>query len=695
MLRYAALLLVLLISQVSSAQSPSVFQIQREAAIQVKGLEPDLHVRIQHLEAPSPDGTSYRSFLMQQKREAAKRFQSKYKSSLGTAATLPEPATGTSFATTRTLLNGNRVNLAGGIPNDNTLAVSKDGMVLIGVNTYLYGYDSKRDTTVFPNATLNLSNLGGGGLANFYYDPKLIYDEVEDRFILVFLKNSDPATSAIIVCFSASNDPAGTWYRYTLPGNPLNNNRWTDYPAISITRDHVFITANLIVPNEPWQTGFDGSVIWQLEKHLGFDGATSIASVLYPPPRFNGRFIRNLCPVNGALQYADKGIFLSNRNFALVNDSIFMVELVPGGPGVPGPLTVSMVKSNQYYGVPPNGKQTDTDLQDPTQGLQTNDARVLGAIQFGDVIQFVGNSHDTASGKACVYHGRLTRTNNQWECTGTLFKDAVLDIAYPNIAAAGNESCEEMMMVVCDFTSKTDFPGTGAYYTDGKGNFSPLMRLKNGENYVDRLQGGYERWGDYSGAYRQGKEPKIWVSGFYGTIANLNSTFTTEIFLPDTSRMRINASLSGNPVFCDAKIIAQASGATDPIAWFWDAVEGSDTLSNVCNLSTHKLLVQDQRGCRDSLTFSVDTIFPLPDVAVYPNPTYGDMAIQFTSDADQRIRISLYDEAGRLVMLLAERDILKGLNQIVVDLLPLRAGNYELVVVNERNTLVRKRIMRM
>jgi hypothetical protein len=159
--------------------------------------------------------------------------------------------------------------------------------------------------------------------------------------------------------------------------------------------------------------------------------------------------------------------------------------------------------------------------------------------------------------------------------------------------------------------------------------------------------------------------------------------------------MRINASLSGNPVFCDAKIIAQASGATDPIAWFWDAVEGSDTLSNVCNLSTHKLLVQDQRGCRDSLTFSVDTIFPLPDVAVYPNPTYGDMAIQFTSDADQRIRISLYDEAGRLVMLLAERDILKGLNQIVVDLLPLRAGNYELVVVNERNTLVRKRIMRM
>jgi hypothetical protein len=268
-------------------------------------------------------------------------------------------------------------------------------------------------------------------------------------------------------------------------------------------------------------------------------------------------------------------------------------------------------------------------------------------------------------------------------------------MAYPNIAAAGNESCEEFMMVVCDFSSKTDFPGTGAYYTDGKGNFSPLLRLKAGENFVDRLQGGYERWGDYSGVCRQGKEPKIWVSGFYGTSGKLNSTFTSEIFLPDTARMRVSAGLYGNPAFCAAEWRAGVTGGSPPLAYFWDNLPGSDTLKDVCNLSNHTLLVQDQRGCRESLTVLTDTIVPLTDAIIYPNPSNGELAVQFTSDADQTIRITLYDEAGRLVLADAQRDIKKGLNQVLVDLMPLKAGLYELVVVNQSNVLIKKRILRL
>jgi hypothetical protein len=106
-------------------------------------------------------------------------------------------------------------------------------------------------------------------------------------------------------------------------------------------------------------------------------------------------------------------------------------------------------------------------------------------------------------------------------------------------------------------------------------------------------------------------------------------------------------------------------------------------------------LVQDQRGCRDSLTVLTDTIVPLTDALIYPNPSNGELAVQFTSDADQTIRITLYDEAGRLVLADAQRDIKKGLNQVLVDLMPLKAGLYELVVVNQSNVLIKKRILRL
>lgn len=221
------------------------------------------------------------------------------------------------------------------------------------------------------------------------------------------------------------------------------------------------------------------------------------------------------------------------------------------------------------------------------------------------------------------------------------------------------------------------------------------MRLKNGENYVDRLQGGYERWGDYSGAYRQGKEPKIWVSGFYGTSGKLNSTFTTEIFLPDTSRLRLASNIKGNPTFCQATLQARLSGASPPVAYFWDNISGPDSLANVCNSSSVKLMVNDARGCRDSLVIITDTIMEVSEAVVYPNPSSGELAVQFKSEEDQVIRVTLYDKSGKLVFAEVEREIKKGLNQVILDLFPLSAGTYELVVVNSKTALIKKSILRL
>ena len=72
--------------------------------------------------------------------------------------------------------------------------------------------------------------------------------------------------------------------------------------------------------------GFDVSVIWHLDKFAGFDGRDVNATV-YTQIRHQGKFTRNLHAVRGHDNIADKLYFLSNRNFDIQNDTIFLIEL--------------------------------------------------------------------------------------------------------------------------------------------------------------------------------------------------------------------------------------------------------------------------------------------------------------------------------------------------------------------------------
>jgi len=76
--------------------------------------------------------------------------------------------------------------LLGGTPNDNTLAVNNQGQVLIGVNSYLWGWDRATDTLLYPQSYIPLSVLGQATGSDYAFDPKLTYDPQTDRFVLVF-----------------------------------------------------------------------------------------------------------------------------------------------------------------------------------------------------------------------------------------------------------------------------------------------------------------------------------------------------------------------------------------------------------------------------------------------------------------------------------------------------------------------------
>ena len=143
---------------------------------------------------------------------------------------------------------------------------------------------------------------------------------------MVYLSGNTDLTNDIIVAFSETNDPTGNWNLYAIDGNPFDNGTWSDYPALGLSKNDFFITINLLITGESWQTGFDGSIVWQIDKESGFNG-DELETELWSGITHESTLIRNMHPISGGSGLRDSMYFISNRNFDLTNDTIFVISL--------------------------------------------------------------------------------------------------------------------------------------------------------------------------------------------------------------------------------------------------------------------------------------------------------------------------------------------------------------------------------
>ena len=562
--------------------------------------------------APKPGGDSYQDFLAIQKiKQNFKNFPVISQASKTHSTPQPQKGYGTSLY--RLTPSGSPYDYTGGIPNDNAMAISKGGMLCAAVNSTFWALDIHTGELIMPGpiGIKSLRQMAGGSSFENYYDPKLIYDPIQDRFILVFLKDNDAANSRIIVCFSTTNNPADPWNVYRLSGNPLNNNRWTDFPAISLSENGLVITANLIIPGVSWQVGFDGSVIWHLDKFAGFNGG-DINATVYTQIRHQGKFTRNLHAVRGHDNIADKLYFLSNRNFDLQNDTIFLIELQENLNDTT--INTTALISNIPYGVPPNGKQADTDTSDATKGLQTNDGRVLGAIQKDNWIQFVSTTAHGNNSNAGIFHGFISNvSNNNPKITGRLFYHPERDYGYPNLAWTGVQENQIQCLIGFNYTSTAGHPGVGAVQLGNDTTFSEPIDLKAGTTFVDRHSDSYERWGDYFAIQNMYDSDgrlipsEVWMSGFYGDGPQQNRTYIAQVYSQDTL------------------VPPHPNGGT-----------------------------------------------------LFPNPIADGnlLTVQFNLEIEQNIRAELYNSSGQFVQNLAGRKLPVGPAELLIDMNGLAQGTY-------------------
>jgi hypothetical protein len=684
-------LMILAQTQSSKMQvSASLIHIAEPAKIKTD----DFAAQLINLEMPNPNGNSYRSFLMQQKILAKAYWHENQLNAPRNHEnrSTPQPILGTDdFIPTRKLSSGAIQTLIAGIPSDNTSAISKDGIMLVGINSHIYAYNTNTNEPVFETHNISLTSMYSSTptLASFY-DPKIIYDPEWDRFILTFLKDSSPASSRIIMCFSSTSNPADPWYVYELSGNPLNNNRWTDFPCLSITDDKVYYTGNLIIPNVSWQVGFDGSVIWEMDKEAAFSGAADINATLFYDIKFENRYVRNLHPVNGADGTAQELVCISNRNFDITNDTIFYVHFVDGE------INVQALKTNVNYGVPPNARQSDTNTDDPTMGLQTNDARPLAGIMFDDEIQFVCNSVDPSTGFSAIYHGRITWADGL-QVTGNIIGDDTRDFAYPNIAWSGNEDCDREVIINFLYSSPTIFPGSAAVYVDNDGNTSSVLTIKEGENIVDRLPGGYERWGDYTGLQRKFDQPGTVYSFTYHALPDKRNTgYGVALMSPDSSKIVASLELNNPLQVCGNFVSVNVGGAVPPLQFIWNDGEATadNTFGPFCVNEEVSCTITDARGCSETVQFNAAFTAPTDEMLIFPNPAPDYAVALFQIEGTPMIKANLYDNAGNLIATLLEQPGTNGLNQLVFSMVTLAQGSYHLVIFADGKKIHQEKVLK-
>jgi hypothetical protein len=115
----------------------------------------------------------------------------------------------------------------------------------------------------------------------FSFDPKVVYDQYNDTFVLVFLVfDQSPRTSQIVITAipNATANVTSTWCTTIVQGDLLkgDGDQWADYPGLGYTSDRVTITTN--------QFGFGSGFPFRYAQIVSFE-KTQLYDCTIPDPQ--------------------------------------------------------------------------------------------------------------------------------------------------------------------------------------------------------------------------------------------------------------------------------------------------------------------------------------------------------------------------------------------------------------------------
>jgi len=441
-------------------------------------------------------------------------------------------------------LEGNR--FTNSVPNDDDFAISRDGIMLSVRNSNMRAYDLKRDSLLFETTFFLFLRDARITLNGSKYDPRVLYDPEEDRFVVVFLNGNTWQSSVILTLFSMTANPADGFHIYQLEGNPLQNNTWSDYPHITLTKTDMLITMNTFFNGSTNNSGYVESTIRTLNKQAGYRGEELsqqyFSDITFrQQPLFNFTGMAGGSGLSGLPYY-----FLSTQNLSSGSDTLFLITISDSTRGNPE-LSIKVFRTEVPYGLPPDARQKNNHRFD------CNDARVLDGFIENNRIQFVGNTN-TSGGNSGIYHGVLDPDQDGPRVYFKIIRTDTLDFGYPNITYTGKSPVEVESILTFNHCGPRTNSGFSALFFDNDTSYSLPQIVMPGRNYADVISGAnndqeYERWGDYTGAQRSYADTGVVFASGYNTSAdNFNLTGIAQLRSPRYRDAPILPSDTVNPL---------------------------------------------------------------------------------------------------------------------------------------------------
>lgn len=422
-------------------------------------------------------------------------------------------------------------NLADGTPADNYLAISNSGHIVSMDNYSIIEY-TQTGTEIsntqwkdfFTDPTLGTS---------LFFDPKILYDSYDNRFLLVVLYHSpDYSDSRVLVSFTnAIGSDALTWNHYDFTAgeffpNTVSNKYWFDYPNIATNKDEFFITSNVIRRNSGNNFSHKPFVI-QIDKSDGYSNNPTIDFMEYTELFSGLNYAYNILPVSEALQdndYQDVMYFVNNLASASVD--MWWRKLTGNLQGSPQ-FTNNYFTSPIFYNVASYASQKGGLAGDR---INIGNNRIRSGFFKDSKIHFV--FHTTDNGWMEIAYFQLNTLTNSVTSHTYGGAEYQINYLYPSIAYLGNaNSSTNIVIINFNRTSPRMFVDLTA--VDFQNNSWGCYRvMRNGDGILDLIPYGgssstYERLGDYSSIQRKYNSNKAWLVGSYPFGAGPNSNGAT------------------------------------------------------------------------------------------------------------------------------------------------------------------------
>ncbi|MEY2550640.1 MAG: hypothetical protein QOG12_784 [Verrucomicrobiota bacterium] len=159
----------------------------------------------------------------------------------------------------------------GTVPPDTMGAVGHDAIITT-TNEKIVVQD--RSGVVLSSVSINAFWASSPGSPNpNVFDPKVLYDRFNRRFILVAEANSQSFISETLIAISQTADPAGSYYRYVIKADPnafTSGGKWADYPSVGFNKNWIAVQVNLFGFGSI--TGYQGPALYVLDKAAAYNG---------------------------------------------------------------------------------------------------------------------------------------------------------------------------------------------------------------------------------------------------------------------------------------------------------------------------------------------------------------------------------------------------------------------------------------